>query len=244
MIDVYDLWLDFCSEYNTHQRGHVRPQSTFLRWVNTISKELFEEKFSNWPKNQTLSDNLARPFLRSRVIRVENGKGFNDIIPYPGDYAHFSSARFFLSKNVIVEPPSLADTVDGFYTLEDVEETVYTESVVTLVDNNRWSSLLEHKFKKPTVNNPAISQYDSGFKIAPKRIPYIIFDYLKIPVDATFAYTLGPGDQIIYDRDKSKKLEWNSLTKVEFLSRLGLKYGKFIGGQMVYEMSNAEKKSI
>lgn len=243
MIDVYDLWLDFCAEYNTHQRGHVRPESTFLRWVNNISKDLFEEKFANWPKSQGLSDDLSRPFLRSRIIRVEKGNVLGDLMPYPGDYAHFSSARFYVSENKVIEPSDLCDTREGFYKCN--EETIYTEKIIKLIDNNRWSKLLEHKMKRPSIVNPAMTQYDSGFKVSPKNIPYIIFDYLKKPVDATFVYTTAsPGDFVVYDRAASKKLEWSPLLKGEFLARLGLKYGKFTGSQMVYEMSNAEKKSV
>ena len=242
MIDVYDLWLDFCAEYNTHQNGHVRPESTFLRYVNTISKDIFEEKFKEWPKNQSLSDDLTRPFLRSKIIKIEPGSAFSDILPYPDDYAHFSSARFFVSENEVVEPKGLSDTTGGFF--EPEEETVYKECKIQLVDNNRISGLLSHKLKAPTVLTPAMTQHDAGFKIYPKKIPYIILDYLKKPVDATFVYTVPNEDQILYDASLSVKLEWSPLVKGEFLARLGLKYGKFTASQMVYQMSDAEKRTI
>lgn len=241
MIDVFDLYEDFCGEYNTHQRAHVRPESTFLRWVNNISKEIFEDKFKEWQKSQKVTDDLARPFLISKLIKISAASNLSDLLEYPADYAHFSSARFFTKEMQMVVPD---DFTDGKY--YEAQRVEYVEHQLQLTDNNRWDAILNHKMMKPTLKKPAMTQYAGGFKVAPKGLEYVIFDYLREPALATFDYTQGPDDTIVYNATTSKKLEWSALLKGEFLTRLGMKYGKFLSGQsqLIYETSNAEKNKL
>lgn len=240
MIDLFELYEDFCGEYNTHQRSHIGP-STFVKWVNMISRDLFEQKFSEWPRSQKISDDVARPFLKSRILAVSELSATADIILYPADYGHYSSCRFFKRDGNVIDPePYLNKDKDYFEIADNVKESI-SEEPVALIDNNRWSSLMKHRIKKPTKDSPAIVQYANGFKIAPKDIGYVVLDYLKIPSLATMVYTLGPNDKLLYDKSKSKPLEWSPLVKGEFMAELGKKFGKFTGQPFIYQTSQAEK---
>lgn len=100
MITSFELYQKICGNANTQQGGHIKPNTNFIDWVNDTSFALFEEKFaSSWEKSQKIDDDLAQPFLKSINIEVKAvpGAGYG-IIKYPEDYGHFSTARFFLSK--------------------------------------------------------------------------------------------------------------------------------------------------
>lgn len=247
MIDLFQLWEEFCGEYNTHQNGHVRPNRTFVNWVNVISGEIFEDKFKNgWQKSQKVTDDIGLPFLKSMPIQVIPGASNYDIIPYPPDYGHYSSCRYFHhgdAKAVAIDCTNCQDKDSENFYYENNDETLQEVSF-QLVRNNQWDSVIKHFRKKPTLSNPKLTQFNGGFKIAPKGIGTVVLDYLVKPKPATFAYTLGPEDQIIYDENNSKPLEWSSLMKPEFLVRLGMKYGKFTKQADIYQASDKEKSTM
>lgn len=243
MIDTYDLLQDFYAEYNTHQLGHVRP-SNFIRWVNAISKELFEEKFANgWQVDQKNTDDIGKPFLKSAPLRISSAGGF-DVLPYPADYGHISSARFYHKGDyVCVEPPGFEaqdpDADQNYY--YQCPDSSLIEVEITIIQNNRWGATLSDKVLCPKKNKPAITQFNGGFRIEPKGIDKIVLDYLRKPKPAIFDYDTVLGS-IVYNKAASKPLEWSELLKGEFLSRLGMKYGKFIQQPLLYQMSDKEKK--
>lgn len=237
MITLFEIWEKFIGEYNTHQGGHVRPHRNFVNWVNDISLEIFGEKYLEWQKSQASSDHLAKPFLRSTPTILKKGTKTYDILEFPSDYGHFSSCRYIHKgdfKPLNAEDLDLQKT--GYY----YTNTNYHEVTIELVDNDRWGAIGEHRFKSPKITRPFMTQYQGGFKIAPIGIGTVIIDYLKEPDKGTFLYTLGVGDQIIYDT-ASKPLEWSPLVMKEFMSRLGMKYGKFIREPLIYQTSEKEK---
>jgi hypothetical protein len=71
-----------------------------------------------------------------------------------------------------------------------------------------------------------------------------VLDYLRLPKEATFSYTVGPDDQIIYNQAGSQPLEWSELLIPEFLARLSTKYGKRIRNEFVYQAGSKEKADL
>lgn len=246
-ITLFDLWEKFCGEYNTHQGGHVRPHRNFTNWVNAISISLFEEKFTGaWEKNQKIIDDLGRPFLKVAALSPV-ASGQHDVIPFPSDYAHFSAARYYYTdgkqQGCIAckpDPKSPQGSEDFTYeTFKPAEGLI--EQEITMVKSDKWGPMMKHIVKRPTINSPKMTQFDGGFRLAPKGIGTIYMDYLRKPKPATFMYTLGPGDQIVYDANNSQPLEWTELVINEFLAALGVKYGKFIREGFIYQTSDKEK---
>lgn len=239
-IDTFDLWEELCQTVNTHQNGMIKPNRQFIKWVNAISIQLFEEKFAGaWQRNQKITDDLANPFLKSFPVKVKdiNNPTF-DLIEYPADYGHISSVRFYHKgdfKPVEVQCEKIADN-DYKYTLPNE----VTEQPIPYVDNNRWGAIARHKNKKPAFSRPYATQYEGGFKLMPKGVPYVIIDYFRRPVSATFLYTLGAEDQIIYN-PASVKLEWSDLVRNEFITRLKEKFGLFTQQPLIMQSAAQEK---
>lgn len=247
MITLFDLWEKFCGEYNTHQGGHVRPHRNFTNWVNNISISLFEEKFTGaWEKNQKIIDDLGKPFLRSTPAQSTAGGPTYDIVSFPGDYAHFSAARYFHKEGTFDSCDGCKVEIKSPAGEDDYKYETYVagdgsiEQQIEMVKSDKWGSLMKHLVKRPKPTKPKMTQYDGGFKLAPKGIGTIYIDYLRKPKVATFLYTLGVGDQIIYN-PASQPLEWSELVINEFLQALGLKYGKFIRESFIYQTSDKEK---
>lgn len=261
MIDLFELYEKVCGTFNTQQGGHIRPHRNFVDWVNDVSIELFEEYVAVAEKNQQISDYLT-PFLKSVNVVVNPIAGtMYDVIKFPTDYEHYGSARVFYNSNETGCPCQGLPIIDGKdgkecenpYQDEDDKikaqlksEEGLCESSIIKVDNQRWGSICGHKTMSPTKKNPKITQFDGGFKIAPKQLGVIVLDYYRKPVKATFDYTItNPGnidEYLQYNSGTSTKLEWSSVLVNEFVNRIGKKYGKFIREQFIFETSELDRK--
>jgi hypothetical protein len=108
VIDLFDLWEKFIGSVNMPQGGAVKPHRNYVHWVHDISNSLFEEKFTGWGRSQKIIDDLARPFLTSVAIQVQDVKGSNyGELKFPEDYAHYSSTRYFTKNEKGVPLPGL-----------------------------------------------------------------------------------------------------------------------------------------
>lgn len=282
MIDLFEMYEELSGSVNTQQGGHVRPYRNFLQWANAISLGLFEEKFAAWSKSQKVVDDLARPFLRSANVVVTRSNSNYGVVAFPGDYAHFSSARHYRAagsdetlaiadletfdecgKKVDIdkERPSYINeetwhamksqekVAERKATIAEVEVSGLKETTIDLISNDRWGAVMEHRFMRPKLADPKMTQYDAGFKVAPAGVTMIVMDYLRMPLPATFVYTVAPGDvltgrgeYVIYDKTKSQQLEWSSLIRNEFLVRLEKKYGKYIREGFIWQTSESDRK--
>lgn len=255
-IDLYDLYMSLRNNVNTQQGGFIRPQANFQNWVNEVSMELFREKVKEWETTQRISDELA-PFLKTvnAVLVTQPGRNY-DVLAYPEDYGYFSSARILANVDIkcgcAVDGKEFVDGNDGTckaYEDEDYKEIAernkgagLCELSVTKVPNQMWGAACDNSFKKPTVTSVIITQWDGGFKVAPRNLGIIILDYLKVPRKAVFGYTLGPDDNIVYNAGTSTQLEWGESVKGEFLARLQKRYGMFVREEFVYAASESERR--
>lgn len=245
MIDVFDLWERFKGVANTQQGGHARPERNFIQWVNTISAELFEEKFADYGKSQQIADTLAQPFLVSVNVALDgSGREPYDLMKLPEDYGHFSSARILIGDDGKGCACSELPTIDGATGkckvipghIDDPDEqkaaeiqanASRVEVAINKIDNSRWGAVFQHPRRKPTVTNPYLTQFEKGFKVAPKGVGMIVLDYLRKPKTATFAYTLDANENMIYNKAGSVPVDWTDLMVDEFLKRLLVRYGTY-----------------
>jgi hypothetical protein len=274
-IDVFQLWEKWIGNVNTHQGGHVKPERNFLNWCNDISFSLFETKFaSSWEKSQKVDDDLAKPFLKTKNIEVKNGIakypedyahfsaarvsfrksdgaiGFRPGVPFidcNGNELPEKSCPKFISEEVyeIIQSQQSAEKPKD---IEEAEADEFGEKNIDKVDSGRWGAIMDHRFSRPTLNNPAITQGEGGWKVAPAGVKNIIVDYLRKPMLATFNYKVvpgdivtGQGDNIQYDPNGSKPLEWDELIVNEFLNLLEKKYGKFIREEFIWQTSESDR---
>lgn len=263
MIDLFELYQSFQSYVNTFQGGWFRPQSDFQRACNDISNQLWNEWTSQAEISKEVKDNL-RYFLKSENIKVVTEKSSFGRIDVPKDYGRSASLRVITDGKSFFPSEDVNDgKCDGFETDEERAENYYDSIIevnVDVVDNSRWGAANKHLTKKPKITKPLatqIGQQDgssdtirSGFKISPRDVSVVVLDYYIKPRDAVFAYTITPGnlqtgagDQIVYDKSRSKPLQWPETMIGEFLVRLGERYGAFTRDQFMAQFSTQQKKT-
>lgn len=257
-MDLFDLYQKTIALVNTAQGGLLRPQVNFENWLATINTELFRDMFGEYEKSQQLSDEYKLPFLKTLNVVVTPVPGAAyDVFAYPSNYEYFSSCRILMRKGNVFCPTSKCSFLKGEdkngrgkiveWLDDDVKELRAlaeggdsTEIPVELIDNQKFGSALGHLTKGPTLQEPKITQFDGGFKIAPKGIGIIVLDYLKTPTRPVFAYTAGPSDTVIYNGPGSTQLDWSSIVENEFLSRLAMKYGAYTRDKQITEDAKTE----
>jgi hypothetical protein len=253
MIDLFDLYNSFIAYVNTGTFGWFRPQTDFTEACNSISKELWVKWTREAEKSQEAKDFLM-PFLRSKNIIVSTNGPYGKFSP-PKNYGRYASARIIVSGDTCWPDKS----VDGgkceqgeFKSQEELTDE-YFDSInqvdVELIDDQKWGAVNSHLTKKPTLSKPKIRQIDNGFEVAPRKVSVVVLDYYVEPKEATFVYTISPGnvqtgagDQIIYDQKNSIPLEWPSTIRNEFLERLKIWYSRFTRDNTLAQIDLQQKQ--
>lgn len=260
MISLFDLWEELAGTVNTHQGGHIKPNRNFTKWANTISLDIFKDMVEDYQRSQVMSDELTIFLSTVNVIvpRVPAQKW--DIIKLPDTYKFFASAKVVRrAGDNGAACCDTCDTIDGAtgdckkyidpdeIALEaQAADDNLTEWPIEKVPTNRWAGVCNHVNLPPTLINAKITQYDQGFKLAPKGLGIIVMDYFRTPRPATFAFTiLNPGaenEYIQYDAVTSLPLEWGDTMIPEFLARLQKKYGRFVREQVIEQAGKDDTK--
>lgn len=253
MIDLFELYQSFISYVNTFAGGWYRPQTDFEQACNDIANELWDLYTSQADRDQAVKDKLIY-FLKSRNIIVKNQQqGLYGIFDPPTDYGRYASSRVIYDGNACL-PSGEVDggkCYDGEDEVSQVEE--YRDNIqefkVDLIPNIRWGSVSNHLTKKPTLQNPKITQVDGKFRVLPRTVSVIVLDYYLKPRPAKFAYTIAPanpqtgaGGQIIYNKAESLPLQFPTTVTNDFLVRLGARFGLFTMNQFVSAAANAERQ--
>jgi hypothetical protein len=252
MIDLFDLYNSFTSVVNTHYGGWFRPQTDFTKRCNDISKKLWVKWTREAEKSQEAKDNLM-PFLKSKNMIVSTNGPYGKFSP-PKDYGRFASARLIVAGDTCLPDKSVNNgkCENGDFKSQEEITDEYFDSVeqidVELIDDQKWGAVNAHLTKKPTLLKPKIRQIDNGFEVAPRKVSVIVLDYYVEPEEATFVYTISPGnvqtgagDQIIYDEKNSKNLQWPATVRNEFLTELANSYGLFVRDQLVTQVTQQQK---
>lgn len=255
-IDLFDLYNRHCSDVNTFQGGFVRPERDYERNVNSISLDIWNDWTEQAEKSQEINDNLS-PFLNTVQIITAPGAGNYSTALYPKNYGRYSASRVLLHKNECMCDYSIDTYEDGECVRDGHEETdiekaarikKYKKGIVEAtcykVESSKWSSIITHETKCPTIKEPAITQFDGGFKVAPSDVSVIVVDYFTSPVYAKFAYTIAPGDPqtgagdyIVYDPASSGQLEWSDNMIPFFLEKLREVYSRYTRDGQLFQMS-------
>lgn len=254
MIDVFDLYQSFNSTVNSFIGGWWRPNTDFVKKVNDVSKALWVKWTREAEKSREATDNLL-PFLRSKNIIVDNKGIYGTFMP-PKDYGRFAAARIIVSSDQTVPDKNVDNGKcenSALTTQEEITEKYYDSiepEEVEIVDDQRWNAANKHLTKKPTFENPKIRKIDGGFQVAPRKISVVVLDYYVEPKEATFAYTIAPGnvqtgsgDNIVYDKKNSVPLEWPATVRDEFIIALGELYGVFVRDAFVAQLSKNQKQA-
>lgn len=254
MISLFTIWNSFQSYVNTFQGSWYRPATDFQPAVNDISKQLWEDWTGQAEKSQEIKDHLA-PFLKTKNLIVKSQNSTYGLLSYPTDYGRLSSARIIVNNQECVPCPDVdgGECANGeFKTQEEVTDEYkdnIKETIVEIVDNQKWSSCLSHLTKKPTIAKPKMTQYDKGWNVAPRKVSVVVLDYYTRPKEGTFKYsitagnpTTGAGDFLVYNDTLSEKLEWPETVLNEFIWRLGERFGLFTQNQFTSSFATQQKQ--
>lgn len=254
-INLYTLWTSLLSEANVQQNGQIRP-GDFQRWVNKVNENLFRKRVATDELAQLYTDDLI-PFKNTINVAVVplSGRPY-DQMPYPANYQAFANLRILRVKDTAEcacdNNYPLYQNKDG--ACQPVVDEQYAamqarwagkdlaEITVNKVDAQRWGSCMQHPTKGPTFDEPKATQISTQIYIAPKGVTSVLLDYYSTPRSCVFAYTIGPGDVVIYDPVNSIQLQWSTSLMPEFLDELKKIYAAAIGDQNLYQTSNNDAK--
>ena len=248
-INNYDTWLKLQQRVNVQQNGQI-PPSVFNGWYNEVSLILFKKYAENFQTNQIMSD-LMSPFERYVNVLISSVTGQNwGLAKYPPDYEYFINSAILRQKE---EDTCFCNKdfpiIDGNgksqkYTDPDFAQMRVNfaganveEEVINLVDASRWSACLNHHTKGPTYNSPKMTQFQSGFKVAPKGITSIVLAYWKTPQPSIFNYTISAQDILIYDPLTSQQLEWSEQAQPLFLDEMEKMYAMYVNEGSIFQMA-------
>lgn len=247
--DLFELYKDFAATVNTSQNGMWRPELDFERNANKASDILWNRKIDQAEKSNEIIDSLS-PFFVTENCPVKKDNSFYGIVPKPKKYGRWGSARILVAGE---ECLSDRNCDNELISKEEVAEEYYdnaTEYNVEKLDNGRWSGAINHRRKKPTLDNPKLVQINNQFQIAPRTVSMVILSYYRKPKKATFVYTVsapnlvnGSGDEIIYDKSKSQPLEWDDSVKEELIEILKEVYIGYTRDGEFQQIDNAQKQN-
>lgn len=229
------------------------PPARLDNFLQQASIELFNEKYLNAVQNRKLDDDLA-PFLKSFNVPVTVPEGLNyGLALRPSIYIYFWSMRAFFTED---KPQGIKScscpTADNSMCVADssaeVEEIpldqlpIVKEVEVTNIDAGRWSSMLNHRFKYPTLDNPKCTQYDAGFKIAPRNLNVVTWDMYRLPATAIFGYTLLPSGYFQYNPATSVDIEWGMQVLDELIDRTMIIFaGGYLADPIMSQYAQSQK---
>lgn len=255
-INNFQTWQNLMTLVNVQQGGQI-PPTVFNNWYNEVSAWYFKNLAQEYATTQVLSDFL-KPFTRFVNVIVAQQVGANfGIATYPADYEFFLNASVLYPKDentcFFSDKYPIIDTGGKFRQYDDPDiaqlRIAYAganvmESQLNKVDIDKWPSCLNHITKGPTLQQPKMTQFDGGFKVAPKFVQSIVLYYLKTPVKSVFSYTIGTGDIAIYNAGGSTQLEWSEQVMPIFLAELQKKYAAYTRDMDMYQMGDNEKKEL
>lgn len=249
-INVYQTWQQLLQVVNVQQNGQI-PPTVFLGWYNETSLWLFKRLAEEYQLSQIMSD-LLSPYAKYVNVMTTTASGQNfSIAPYPADYEYFLSAAIlrqaeedtcFCNKDY---PLINGNGQSVPYTDPDIAQMKVNfaganveERQINLIDTQRWASCLNHYTKKPIWDNPKMTQFQGGFKVAPKGITSLLLYYLQTPTQAIFNYTVSSQDILIYQPVGSTQLQWSVQVLNIFLGNLVIKYGLYIDDPTIVKMGD------
>ncbi len=239
VINNFDTWIALSRLVNVQQNGQI-PPGVFDTWYNDVSDWYLQHLVERYQLTQVISD-LMYPYvlIANKMVTTQPGQNWG-LVTYPSDYQYFLNATLLRQKAeekcfISEEFPLIDDNgaakkyTDPDFAQMKVNFAGYNveETQINAVDSSRWAACLNHATKNPTWKNPKMTQFNNGFKVAPKGINSVLIYYVKTPVKSVMAYTIS-NDIAIYNAAGSTQLEWSNQVSPVFLSKLVSKYGIYI----------------
>lgn len=181
-INVNKVYRIVLAILNKEQRGYLTPDQ-FNRLGRQAQLDLLEKSFYDY----------------NRALTRRNVQGVNSDY---GDIADNIQEKIdVLAKSATLALANNATTVSAPADLYRTIQIVNSDRSVNIenVKKSEYTYLKASKLTQPTDEYP-VYYFDNGvFNILPQTITNPIVDYIKIPVDPKWGYTIGGNGQYLYD---------------------------------------------
>lgn len=193
--------------------GYLAPDA-FNNTVNSIQIELFNKYADIFQERQQITDKLY-PFIKRNVLIVNTTTGR---MAYPSDYVDKVAVRAF-------EPTALEVATKECDDDEPINYHEIPQIDVDVLDNSMLGNRLVSTVIPPTKEYPIATFYDTYLQFYPIDIGSCVFEYLRQPVTAVWAYTVGANGIEIYDSANSVDIEFPYKMTNEFIVKVAQYFG-------------------
>lgn len=202
-----------------------------------VTNYILDELVRVYPNSQIITDK-ARPFLKRKIVSVENGIG-----NYPSDYRNILDMGIAVndthtspcncSEEQIEQTRECKDCTENneLINTTDSNSILYDATLASLrkewckftqvvqVDVDQFYKRTSSKLRPPTFEKPVYTNISrTQFKLCPIGVTHVEIFYIKDPVKSNIAYTMMPDDtwQINTADPTFVELEWEVSIAPEF----------------------------
>lgn len=209
---------------------------------------LFVQELIN--KNQ---NGYLGPDEFNRLINQASYARFNELYGKPEQYA---GANFPIAKIAYARTQEISEKLSPFIVSDTVavssgiaavpDDLVHAVALrsgtntVKRVEFDRLASYLNSSIDNPTADFPIYVQIENTYKIYPSTINSVNLDYLKLPGEAVWAYTMS-GNRPVYDPTNSIDLEWSTDEINNIVMKVLSMFGISVKDQQLVNYAEAQK---
>jgi hypothetical protein len=209
---------------------------------------LFVQELIN--KNQ---NGYLGPDEFNRLINQASYARFNELYGKPEQYA---GANFPIAKIAYARTQEISEKLSPFIVSDTVavssgiaavpDDLVHAVALrsgtntVKRVEFDRLASYLNSSIDNPTTDFPIYVQIENTYKIYPSTINSVNLDYLKLPGEAVWAYTMS-GNRPVYDPTNSIDLEWSTDEINNIVMKVLSMFGISVKDQQLVNYAEAQK---
>jgi hypothetical protein len=189
----------------------------------------------------------------NRLINQASYARFNELYGKPEQYA---GANFPIAKIAYARTQEISEKLSPFIVSDTVavssgiaavpDDLVHAVALrsgtntVKRVEFDRLASYLNSSIDNPTTDFPIYVQIENTYKIYPSTINSVNLDYLKLPGEAVWAYTMS-GNRPVYDPTNSIDLEWSTDEINNIVMKVLSMFGISVKDQQLVNYAEAQK---
>jgi len=219
------------AEQNQHYPPHIADEH-----FNLATEWLVDECAKNYPGNQAVIE-IIKPYLKTKDIRVKNG-----VIALQEDHRHLFGISIFINPDIncacdrkgkFDETVFIGDPLAPKQ--EDVERArLRKRSVskkVTIVTQDKWDHLTNHKYKMPTLDEPIACMFEGvGVRVFPFDVPMVEMTYVRDPKIYRYGYEQNTDDTYSYNPEDTKAVEseWTTNASTYLFKGMNTLYSNWV----------------
>jgi hypothetical protein len=189
----------------------------------------------------------------NRLINQAQYARFNELYGKPEQYA---AVNMPVAKMAYARTQEISEKLSPFVTEVSLPVTVgvatvpvnlvhavsmrYGTRVVKRVEYDRLSSFLNSVIDTPNADFPIYVQLDGQYKIYPTTVTPVTLDYLRVPNEAVWGYTVVSG-RPVYNSGTSTDLEWDETEITNICMKLLSMFGISVKDQQMVNYAEQQK---